>query len=403
MFWMTENERYHVTYDFFARTLNLREEDHLYRKIHDSSVIPISDMAFMYPRNDRGSWGKVKGFYSYYAILYRLFRKTLTPRDGNASDITLYQRNFMADMKPGEDDFCVGDFLWQEIKAASENPQKICSYSPYIMYIIRKVTDINYPSDTDHDPLRPKVKAPRVPSPRDDDDEIMAEGDPQAAPQQFEQVAGIEGGVGLGGQHVEQQFEHHEHSPPKRSRSPIKKWLQYFTGICRTQRDIQVAQREEAIKNKKMRDQVKEIYNATIPAPEGVTRSPPSPMPEEWSVPIPSVVDKVAEYERVGLMSQVEDMFNQQLGIHSAPLAYSDPMNFPPSYGNFPGPSHGSYYGMPPDFSYDPYGGQSSSSAPPSDTKATDPPESASVDDIAARASVSIFGDPTAGWDTWQG
>ena len=50
----------------------------------------------MYPRNMRGSWGKVSGLYTYYVVLNRLFRKTLTPRDGNTSDVTLFQRNLSA-------------------------------------------------------------------------------------------------------------------------------------------------------------------------------------------------------------------------------------------------------------------------------------------------------------------
>ena len=79
-------------------------------------------MHFMYPRNMRGSWGKVSGLYTYYAVLNRLFRKTLTPRDGNTSDVTLFQRNLMAAMRPGAPQFSVGDFIWQESKNLSENP-----------------------------------------------------------------------------------------------------------------------------------------------------------------------------------------------------------------------------------------------------------------------------------------
>jgi hypothetical protein len=44
-----------------------------------------------------------------------LFRKPLTPRDGNTLDITAFQKNLMVAMKPGEPAFNVGDFLWQEI------------------------------------------------------------------------------------------------------------------------------------------------------------------------------------------------------------------------------------------------------------------------------------------------
>jgi hypothetical protein len=54
----------------------------------------------------------VKGLYTYYSIINRLFRKTLTPRDGNTSDITAFQRNLMVAMMLGELAFHVGDILW---------------------------------------------------------------------------------------------------------------------------------------------------------------------------------------------------------------------------------------------------------------------------------------------------
>ena len=72
-----------------------------YPKLHDAGVIEPKEMHFMYPKNMRGSWGKVNGLYTYYGVLNRLFRKTLTPRDGNPSDVILFQRNLMAAMRPG--------------------------------------------------------------------------------------------------------------------------------------------------------------------------------------------------------------------------------------------------------------------------------------------------------------
>jgi hypothetical protein len=130
------------------------------------SLLEAKRMAFMYPRNARDSWGHVKGLYTYYSILNRLFRKTLTPRDGNTSDITAFQRNLMVAMKPDEPAFNVGDFLWQEIKNSSENPQRLCSYGLYISYIIQKVTQMAYPNDTKHRPLQEKSsRTIRVPSP----------------------------------------------------------------------------------------------------------------------------------------------------------------------------------------------------------------------------------------------
>ena len=85
----------------------------------------------------------------------------------------------MVAMRPGAPQFSVGDFIWQEIKNLSENPQKICSYSPYIMYMIRKVTGIRFPNDVKHKPLRPPVsKKPKMPSPHrysENEDEIETE------------------------------------------------------------------------------------------------------------------------------------------------------------------------------------------------------------------------------------
>jgi len=116
MLWMTEEERYQITFPEFVALFHLGDADIEYLKLHDRGVLEIKEMNFMYPKNMRGSWGKVKGLYTYYGVLNRLFRKTLTPRDGNTSDVTLFQRNLMAAMRRGAPQFSVGDFIWQEIK-----------------------------------------------------------------------------------------------------------------------------------------------------------------------------------------------------------------------------------------------------------------------------------------------
>ena len=106
----------------------------------------------------------------------------------------------MAAMRPGAPQFSVGDFIWQEIKNLSENPQKICSYSPYIMYMIKKVTGTRFPGDVSHRPLRPPVsKNPRMPSPEaleKEEHEIGEEGEDQQHPQQY---GASQGGTGLTG------------------------------------------------------------------------------------------------------------------------------------------------------------------------------------------------------------
>ena len=163
---MTEEQKYHIIFPDFVSLLRLDATDIDLPKLHDEGVLEIKDMHFMYPRNMRGSWGTVLGLYTYYGVLNRLFRKTLTPRDGNNSDVTLFQRNLMAALRPGAPQFSVGDFIWREIKNISENHQKICSYCPYIMYMIWKVTGTKFPNDVKHKPLwSPVNRTPRLPSP----------------------------------------------------------------------------------------------------------------------------------------------------------------------------------------------------------------------------------------------
>jgi hypothetical protein len=144
MFWMTEGENHQLSFSSFLTSFRLPNDGFAW-KLHDEGPLEAKRMALMYPKNARDSWGHVKGLYTNYSILNRLFRKTLTPRDGNTSNITAFQRNLMVAMKPSETMFNVGYFLWQEIKNSSENPQRLCSYGPYISYIIKKVTQRVYP------------------------------------------------------------------------------------------------------------------------------------------------------------------------------------------------------------------------------------------------------------------
>jgi hypothetical protein len=75
-------------------------------------------------------------------------------------------KNLMIALRPEADPFSVGDYIWQEIKYQSEDPKKICSYNPYIMFMIERVTRVEFPKDATHMPLRPNpVKNPIVPSP----------------------------------------------------------------------------------------------------------------------------------------------------------------------------------------------------------------------------------------------
>jgi len=103
----------------------------------------------------------------------------------------------MAAMRPRAPQFSVGDFIWQEIKNLYKNPQKICSYSPYIMYMIKKVTGTRFPSDVRHKPLRPPVsKNPRMPSPEAPEEEEHEIGEED---QYVQHETAAQGGTGLTG------------------------------------------------------------------------------------------------------------------------------------------------------------------------------------------------------------
>jgi hypothetical protein len=121
----------------------------------------------MYLIGELAKYGRVMNLYTYYAALNRLLRVSITPRDGNPSEITKFQKNMMVALRLGALEFSVGDFIWQEIKHLSEDPKKICSYSPYIMYIIEKVAKMEFLKNVTHKPLNINPsKYPRLPSPR---------------------------------------------------------------------------------------------------------------------------------------------------------------------------------------------------------------------------------------------
>jgi hypothetical protein len=89
MFWMTKGDRWYITFSNFLALFILPNDPSL-RKLHDEGILNSRDMEFMYPRSKRAFAGTVKPFYTYYAVLNLLFRKTLTPRDGNSSHITAF-------------------------------------------------------------------------------------------------------------------------------------------------------------------------------------------------------------------------------------------------------------------------------------------------------------------------
>jgi hypothetical protein len=82
----------------------------------------------------------------------------LTPREGDGTQIVVYNKNILAAMAPNTNgfDFSMFDFIWEDIKAISEIPHKSCGYDDYIMHMIERVTCRTFGHDKEHNPLRIK-------------------------------------------------------------------------------------------------------------------------------------------------------------------------------------------------------------------------------------------------------
>jgi hypothetical protein len=152
---MTEGRRYEIIFEQFARLFGFGRNDANHIKIHFASRFDGSRMRFKYPASKRGSTGTTSDLLPFYAYLNRLFWRTMTPREGDSSNIPSYNRNLLVAMahRPHEFEFSVFDFIWGEIKAISESPLKSCRYAPYIIYMIEMVTDQTFGYNKEHHPL----------------------------------------------------------------------------------------------------------------------------------------------------------------------------------------------------------------------------------------------------------
>jgi hypothetical protein len=75
--------------------------------------LEASKLKFMYPRNKGGSCGTTTNLLPFYAYVNHIFRKMMTPREGDSSNIPSYNRNIVVVMAPHPNgfDFYVFDFI----------------------------------------------------------------------------------------------------------------------------------------------------------------------------------------------------------------------------------------------------------------------------------------------------
>jgi hypothetical protein len=94
----------------------------------------------------------------FYAYLNRLFRRTVTPREGDVTKILAYNKNILAAMAPNVNgfEFSAFDFIWEEIKDISESPLKSCGYAPYLIHMMERVTTRTFFCEKEHHPFQIK-------------------------------------------------------------------------------------------------------------------------------------------------------------------------------------------------------------------------------------------------------
>jgi hypothetical protein len=190
-------------------------------------------MRSMYPSNKRGSVGTTADLLPFFAYLNHLFRRTITPREGDSSNIPSYNQNLLVAMAPHPHgfDFSVFDFMWEEIKAISESSLKSCGYASYIMHIIERVSGCTFGCDKKHHPLRVKddLRAPV------EERRAVA---PHASPPRAARGRGQQG----------DKFS-----------SPIQKIFSLLFGMCKSQHTVDVRAQYERHERRKITKSVKEI------------------------------------------------------------------------------------------------------------------------------------------------
>jgi hypothetical protein len=160
------------------------------------------------------------------------------------------------------------DYIWEEIKGISLNPQMYCDFAPYIMFLIEDVTGRNFSKEGIHISFRPNpTKKPLIPP-------AQASSPPRADPtpqQQHEATEPIrparytdQTSLGDKGQSSAQQRE--------KSSSPIKKLFGLLFDMCRSHHAIETRLHEERKAHKKLQKEMNKVKKALYP---NKTPSPP--------------------------------------------------------------------------------------------------------------------------------
>jgi hypothetical protein len=147
--WMTEGVHYKVDFTTFARLLGFGSGDRYVDTIQTENVMKAEDIVFAYGRRDLAD-GKTVGLKSFYYAMNSLFRETINPKGGDSTSLRKYAKNLLARMALGSDGFLVSRFIWDKLSDSLDDARNDLPYAPYIMYIIERVSDIEFKKDVEH-------------------------------------------------------------------------------------------------------------------------------------------------------------------------------------------------------------------------------------------------------------
>jgi hypothetical protein len=234
---MIEGQWYKVSYAQFSRLLGFGRKGTSRARIHMALKLDKRRIKFMYPRSKQETFGETTGMLPFYAYINQLFRRTMTPREGDGTKIPAYNKNILVAMAPNANgfEFSIFDFIWKEIKTISENPLKSCEYAPYIIHMIGRVTVRTCYCEKEHHSLRIKkdLKAPV-------EDIRAAVGQPVSSPPWSARRSGQQGDKPL---------------------SHIRKKLSLLFGICKPQHTTEVKAQHERRARRKDTKSIKEIHS----------------------------------------------------------------------------------------------------------------------------------------------
>jgi hypothetical protein len=153
---MSESQWYEVSYAQFARLFEFGRKDASRPRIHLALELKARKIKFIYSMSKQGNFSETTNMLPFYAYLNRLFRRTVTPRQGDGTKILAYNKNILVVMASNANrfEFSIFYFIWEEINAISENPLKSCGYSSYLM--IERVMAHTFFCEKEYHPLQIK-------------------------------------------------------------------------------------------------------------------------------------------------------------------------------------------------------------------------------------------------------